>query len=51
VPAGLHQRTGFIFGAAGEVERLEQYHRSHNQHAYDAPLFAARGLFRAGAGA
>jgi fructose-1,6-bisphosphatase I/sedoheptulose-1,7-bisphosphatase len=51
VPAGLHQRTGFIFGAAGEVERLEQYHRSHNRHAYDAPLFAARGLFRAGAGA
>ena len=48
-PRGLHQRTGLIFGAAGEVERLELYHRSHNRHAYDAPLFAARGLFRAGA--
>jgi fructose-1,6-bisphosphatase I/sedoheptulose-1,7-bisphosphatase len=50
-PQGLHQRTGLIFGAASEVERLELYHRSHNRHAYDAPLFAARGLFRAGAGA
>jgi fructose-1,6-bisphosphatase I/sedoheptulose-1,7-bisphosphatase len=48
-PQGLHQRTGLIFGAATEVERLELYHRSHNRHAYDAPLFAARGLFRAGA--
>ncbi|HEX6267082.1 MAG TPA: class 1 fructose-bisphosphatase [Burkholderiales bacterium] len=48
-PRGLHQRTGFIFGAAGEVERLELYHRSHNRRAYDAPLFGTRGLFRAGA--
>jgi fructose-1,6-bisphosphatase I/sedoheptulose-1,7-bisphosphatase len=48
-PQSLHQRVGLIFGAAAEVERLEAYHRSHNRHAYDAPLFAARGLFRAGA--
>jgi fructose-1,6-bisphosphatase I/sedoheptulose-1,7-bisphosphatase len=51
VPQGLHQRTGFIFGAAGEVERLELYHRGDERRPYDAPLFAARGLFRAGAGA
>ncbi len=48
-PRALHERTGFIFGAANEVERLELYHRSHNRRPYDAPLFAARGLFRAGA--
>jgi fructose-1,6-bisphosphatase I/sedoheptulose-1,7-bisphosphatase len=50
-PHSLHQRVGLIFGAAAEVERLELYHRSHNRQPYDAPLFAARGLFRAGAGA
>lgn len=47
-PRSLHERSGFIFGAANEVERLELYHRQFNRHAYDAPLFAARGLFRAG---
>jgi fructose-1,6-bisphosphatase I/sedoheptulose-1,7-bisphosphatase len=48
-PRSLHERSGFIFGAANEVERLELYHHQHNGHAYDAPLFGARGLFRAGA--
>ncbi|OGA74756.1 MAG: fructose-bisphosphatase [Betaproteobacteria bacterium RIFCSPLOWO2_12_FULL_66_14] len=48
-PRSLHERSGFIFGAANEVERLDLYHREFNRHAYDAPLFAARGLFRAGA--
>jgi fructose-1,6-bisphosphatase I/sedoheptulose-1,7-bisphosphatase len=47
-PRSLHERAGFIFGAAHEVERLERYHRDFNQRAYDAPLFGARGLFRAG---
>jgi fructose-1,6-bisphosphatase I/sedoheptulose-1,7-bisphosphatase len=45
-PARLHQRTGFVFGARAEVERIEQYHRDHNVRPYDAPLFGARGLFR-----
>ncbi len=48
-PRALHQRTGFVFGAAHEVERIELYHREYNRRAYDAPLFGARGLFRAGA--
>ena len=46
-PAGLHQRSGFVFGARHEVERIEQYHRDHNVRPYDAPLFGSRGLFRA----
>ena len=50
-PRSLHERSGFIFGAAGEVERLELYHREFNRRAYDAPLFGTRGLFRAGADA
>ncbi len=45
-PEALHQRTGFVFGARGEVERVERYHRDHNERTYDAPLFGARGLFR-----
>jgi len=48
-PRSLHERSGFIFGAAGEVERLELYHREFNRRGYDAPLFGVRGLFRAGA--
>jgi fructose-1,6-bisphosphatase I/sedoheptulose-1,7-bisphosphatase len=46
-PRGLHERAGFIFGAKNEVERIEAYHRDFNQREYDAPLFGARGLFRA----
>jgi fructose-1,6-bisphosphatase I / sedoheptulose-1,7-bisphosphatase len=46
-PTGLHQKSGFVFGARHEVERIEQYHRDHNQKPYDAPLFGTRGLFRA----
>ena len=49
-PAGLHQRTGFVFGARREVERIEQYHRDYNERPYDAPLFGTRGLFRAANG-
>lgn len=45
-PESLHQRTGFIFGSRSEVERIEQYHRDHNEQVYDAPLFGSRGLFR-----
>jgi len=49
-PAGLHQRSGFVFGARQEVERIEQYHRDFNEKPYDAPLFGTRGLFRAAGG-
>jgi fructose-1,6-bisphosphatase I/sedoheptulose-1,7-bisphosphatase len=45
-PEGLHQRTGFVFGARREVERIERYHHDHNERPYDAPLFGSRGLFR-----
>ena len=46
VPERLHERTGFVFGARREVERIEQYHRDSNDRPYDAPLFGSRGLFR-----
>jgi fructose-1,6-bisphosphatase I/sedoheptulose-1,7-bisphosphatase len=46
-PAGLHQRTGLVFGARAEVERIERYHRDYNERPHGAPLFGARGLFRA----
>lgn len=45
VPTSLHQRIGFVFGARQEVERIERYHRDHNDCEFDAPLFASRGLF------
>jgi len=45
-PTSLHQRTGFIFGSRPEVERIERYHRDYNVRPFEAPLFAARGLFR-----
>ena len=46
-PQNLHQRIGFVFGSKDEVERIERYHRDHNEREYDAPLFSSRGLFRA----
>jgi fructose-1,6-bisphosphatase I/sedoheptulose-1,7-bisphosphatase len=48
-PTSIHQRTGFIFGSRVEVDRVEAYHRDHNERPYDAPLFASRGLFVGGA--
>ena len=47
-PRALHERVGLIFGSQSEVGRLEHYHREFNKREYDAPLFGARGLFRAG---
>jgi fructose-1,6-bisphosphatase I / sedoheptulose-1,7-bisphosphatase len=47
VPDALHQRIAFIFGVTEEVERIERYHREHNDRAYDSPLYGMRGLFRA----
>jgi fructose-1,6-bisphosphatase I/sedoheptulose-1,7-bisphosphatase len=46
-PQSLHQRIGFIFGSREEVERLDEYHRVPASADADAPLFGARGLFRA----
>lgn len=48
-PETPHQRIGFIFGSANEVERIERYHREPDAREYDAPLFGVRGLFRASA--
>jgi fructose-1,6-bisphosphatase I/sedoheptulose-1,7-bisphosphatase len=45
-PESIHQRTGFIFGSRPEVDRIEAYHRDHNEAPYDAALFGSRGLFR-----
>jgi fructose-1,6-bisphosphatase I/sedoheptulose-1,7-bisphosphatase len=44
-PESLHQRIGLVFGARAEVERIERYHRDHNDFQYEAPLFGPRGLF------
>ncbi len=44
-PESLHQRIGFVFGSADEVERIEAYHREEPQDSYHSPLFGRRGLF------
>lgn len=44
-PQSPHERIGFVFGARHEVERIERYHRDHNEFEFDAPLFGTRGLF------
>lgn len=44
-PQSAHQRIGFVFGARHEVERIERYHRDHNEFEFEAPLFGTRGLF------
>ncbi|MDB6013093.1 MAG: class 1 fructose-bisphosphatase [Gammaproteobacteria bacterium] len=46
VPESAHQRISFVFGAREEVERIERYHRDHNDFEFDAPLFGTRGLFK-----
>jgi fructose-1,6-bisphosphatase I len=47
LPASLHQRTPFVFGAAKEVARIGRYHTEPSVIAERAPLFGHRGLFRA----
>jgi fructose-1,6-bisphosphatase I/sedoheptulose-1,7-bisphosphatase len=44
-PSALHQRIGLVFGSRNEVDRIERYHHEP-QEQDDAPLFAARSLFR-----
>ena len=48
VPTSLHQRIGFVFGSAAEVERIEEYHTESLAEAErdETPLFKQRGLFR-----
>jgi fructose-1,6-bisphosphatase I/sedoheptulose-1,7-bisphosphatase len=45
-PESLHQRIGFVFGTRSEVERIERYHREHNDFEYQAPLFGTRNVLR-----
>jgi fructose-1,6-bisphosphatase I/sedoheptulose-1,7-bisphosphatase len=49
-PTSLHQRIGFVFGSADEVERIEAYHAekpvAEPDEESDTPLFNQRGLFR-----
>lgn len=45
-PSDIHQRIGFIFGCAEEVERIERYHAEPAGPVDDHPLFGERGLFR-----
>jgi fructose-1,6-bisphosphatase I/sedoheptulose-1,7-bisphosphatase len=46
-PTSLHQRIGFVFGSAEEVERIERYHAEQPpDDDSDTPLFNRRGLFR-----
>ncbi len=46
-PKRLHQRTGFVFGAREEVDRIERYHRDPEEQTN--PLYGFRGLYRASA--
>jgi fructose-1,6-bisphosphatase I len=44
VPASLHARTPFVFGASDKVDRIAAYHDLPEREV--APLFGKRGLFR-----
>ena len=43
----LHQRVPLVFGSLAEVARIARYHTLPSHIADRAPLFGARGLFRA----
>lgn len=48
-PQALHQRIGLVFGSRNEVERIERYHREHDDgtdQPYVSPLFNERSLYR-----
>ncbi|MBI4294105.1 MAG: class 1 fructose-bisphosphatase [Betaproteobacteria bacterium] len=50
-PTELHQRVPVILGSKAEVERIERYHREHEQgldRPFASPLFNTRSLFRGG---
>ncbi len=44
-PEEIHQRIGFVFGSAEEVERIERYHHDEPLDTFESPLFGKRGLF------
>jgi len=47
-PESLHQQIPLIFGSKDEVERIERYHREHEQgldREFTSPLFNVRSLF------
>ena len=47
-PESLHQRIPLILGSRNEVERIERYHREHEQgldREFSSPLFNVRSLF------
>jgi fructose-1,6-bisphosphatase I / sedoheptulose-1,7-bisphosphatase len=49
LPEHLHQRIGFVFGARDEVERVERYHRDHNnvaEHGAGGPTSAHDSTWR-----
>ena len=46
VPADVHQRIAFIFGAREEVQRIESYHEETYELPNSWPLYGTRGLFR-----
>ncbi len=48
-PDSLHQRIGFVFGSAEEVELIERYHAEpadEDTSEFSESLFNSRGLFR-----
>lgn len=50
VPTSLHQRVPLIFGAANEVELIEDYHRHDYVRPSTSPLYGIRGLYRTATG-
>ena len=46
IPADVHQRVPFIFGAREEVQRIEDYHTEVYEVPNSWPLYGTRGLFR-----
>ena len=48
-PDSLHQRVPVVLGSKNEVERLERYHREHDDGSdrpFVSPLFSERSLYR-----
>lgn len=49
VPESIHQRIPVVLGTREEVERIERYHREHEDgtdRPFVSPLFNERSLFR-----
>ena len=48
VDLSAEELAELLTAKGAEVERIESYHRDHNERRYDAPLFGTRGLYRKG---